>query len=134
MARPTAAAWPAITTCSGEFRFAALTISPCAASARIESSLPAGSLRMGGMAPTPAGAASCLLRPAVGAHPDRIGKAQPSRRHQRRIFAQAVARHEIRRQAVLAQYRMRGGGNGEQGRLRVLGELELLFGSFEAEA
>src|ERR1035438_9208563 len=29
---------------------------------------------------------------------------------------------------------IRGGGNGEQGRLRVLGELELLFGSFEAEA
>ena len=60
----TAPACPAITTWSGELRLAALTTSPCAASLKMDSSLPSGSFSSAAIAPTPGGTASCMYRPA----------------------------------------------------------------------
>src|SRR5205085_848580 len=50
------------------------------------------------------------------------------------VFAEAVSGNVVGREAALAQDIKSGGGNSEQGGLRVFGLLELVFRTFKAEA
>jgi hypothetical protein len=70
---------------------------------------------------------------AVAHQADGVAELQALRRHQRRIFAQAVASHEIRGHAALAQHGARGRRYCEQRGLLVFGELELIVRAFKAE-
>ena len=63
MALSTAPLFPAITIWSGEFKFAAVTTSPCAASASTPSSAASGIFKIAAIAPTPAGTAACMYCP-----------------------------------------------------------------------
>src|SRR5580692_9482589 len=64
-ARFTAAAWPEMTVCSGEFRFAAEQISPFEARLQASATTAGDKHMMAAMAPTPAGTASCMYVPRL---------------------------------------------------------------------
>src|SRR5712664_3401667 len=64
-ARFTAPACPEITVCSGEFRFAAEQISPCAARLQASATTAGDNPIIAAMAPTPAGTASCMYVPRL---------------------------------------------------------------------
>jgi len=101
MARATAAAWPAITVWSGEFRLAALTTSPWAACSRTPSSFSFRQLEQRGHG-AHAGRHGFLHIPAALAdQPDGVGEPQTSGRHQRRILTEAVAGDVVGRQPYL---------------------------------
>src|SRR5262249_22878714 len=63
LARATARAWPAITTCPGELMFAGETTSPFAAAAQASSTAGRSSPRIAAIAPSPTGTASCMYCP-----------------------------------------------------------------------
>ncbi len=63
MARATAAAWPAITTCPGALKLTASTTSPCEASRQASSMSMSSSPRIAAMAPCPGGTAACINSP-----------------------------------------------------------------------
>ena len=58
-------------------------------------------------------------------------KFQRARGNQRGIFAQAVARHKIRFDAVLCEHTIGGHRNCQDCRLRIGGELQLFFGALK---
>ena len=61
-------------------------------------------------------------------------KSQAAGRHQRGVLAQAVARRRNPARCLLAQHFERRDRNGQQRGLGVLGELELVFRTFETQA
>src|SRR5438876_6555420 len=63
VARFTAPAWPEITVCSGEFKFAAEQTSRCAARWQASATTACEIPRSAAIAPTPAGTASCMYVP-----------------------------------------------------------------------
>ena len=85
------------------------------------------------MAPCPAGTAILHGRAARlhGAH--RIGKGERSRNHVRRPLAQRVPGGQRRLHAVLGQHARRRHAYGHDGRLRVLGQPQILFRPLETE-
>ena len=134
MARFTAAAWPAITTWSGEFRLAALTISPCAACSQNALQLSLGQLeeRGHGSDSRRHGLLHVAAAPADQAHG--IGERQAAGGDQGRILAQTVPRDEVGRGADLPEDGERGGRDREQRGLRVFRELESVLRAFETQA
>ena len=79
---------------------------------------------------------NCLLHGAPascdGAH--RIGEEERSRNNVRRPLPQRVSGSERWRNAVLGEDARRGHAYRHDGRLRVLGEAQIFFRPFEAEA
>ncbi len=69
------------------------------------------------------------------AHDDRgIGRGKPADTDDGPVLAEGVAGHEIAADcAEVFQHGVNGGGDGQDGGLRVLGQLELVLGTFEAE-
>ncbi len=65
---------------------------------------------------------------------DGVAEAEALGGDQRGVFAQAVAGHEIGDKAALAEHGPGGHGDRQQRGLLVLGELELIVGTFKTEA
>ena len=132
-ARFTAPAWPEITVCSGEFKFAGETTSPSAAFLQISATSDGESPRIAAIAPSPAGTASCMYCPRCRDQLHGVGKRERSRGHESRIFAEAVSGSQIGRHAMLFERAIRRHGNRQNRGLRVCGQLELVFRTFKAE-
>jgi hypothetical protein len=65
---------------------------------------------------------------------DGVGEIERPGSHVRRVLAEAVPRHELRAQPFGRQQAPRGDAHGEDGRLCVLGERQLIGGAVEDEA
>src|SRR5436190_2829591 len=70
---------------------------------------------------------------ALANQPDGVGKFEGTCNHQRRVFAQAVARDKIRLHALFLGHPRRRHRDRENGRLRVGGQLQLLGGALKAK-
>ena len=121
MARSTAPACPAITIWSGELRFAALTTSPCAASFRMESSLPSGSLSKRRHRAHSLRNGLLHIAPALADQTHCVGELETSCRHQCRVFAQTVPGDDSPASNLALQAREGRDRHRQQRRLRVLG-------------
>ena len=128
----TAASAPEITVWPGEFRLAAATVRPVSAAASGRLPPPGRRKRKhGGHCALSSGNGQLHGPPASlhGAH--RIGKAERPGGHMGAPLAQRVSGGQRRLHALLGQHAPGGDADGENGRLGVLGELEVLFGPFE---
>ena len=125
---------PAMTICPGALMLATDTTSPCAASSQIAR---ASSTRRPDQRGHAAGADrhGLLHEPPARAHDlRRLGGREAADADDGAVLAEGVAGHEIApRGAVLLEHRVQRGRDGEDRRLRVLGELELIVRTFEAE-
>ena len=115
--------WP------GEFRFAGLTISPSAASRHACSTSASVGPDDRGHRPGPD--RHRLLHVAPAAPDDRhgVGKRKGAGGDVRRVLAEAVPGHETGFEAARRQHPVCGHAHGQDRRLGVLGERELVFGA-----
>ena len=85
------------------------------------------------MPPVPAGTASFMKRPRSRTSRTASAKVNAPAATERAVLAQAVARHHVRLDTVLLQHTPGGDADGQQGRLRVVCQLQLLGRTFEAQ-
>ena len=132
-ARSTAALLPEITVWSGELRFAAWQTSPCAASSQICCTLSLAKREHRRHRAHAHRHRLLHVLAAIAHGANRIGERQRSRSNVRRILAQAVSRNVGRRDCLRLQHAPRRDRHRQDRRLRDLGQLELVFRTFEAQ-
>ncbi len=88
---------------------------------------------MAAIAPCPAGTACCMREAASAYGADGVAEGERAGYYVGRIFSEGVAGGEGRRDAFFGEDAGGGDGDGENRRLGVLGELEVVFRTFEDE-
>ena len=131
----TAAVAPEITVCPGEFRFAAATVSPVSSRGLLAGLDHLHRIEGENRRHRPLSRGHGLLHRASArlhrAHG--IGKRQCPRRHVRRPLTQRVSRGQRRLHAMFGKHAQCRHAHGQNGRLRVFGQLQVFFRPFKAK-